>query len=149
MRIACPSCAAEYDVPESRVRPGKMVRCARCGGEWMAAEAVEDIAAPVEAAKSAEDFRAEAQVGQSTELPITAPSMTAMGQLAAYRPPSPSQAGLFSAWVLTAVVLVGAVAAAVTWRDEIVRIWPPSSRILASGGHPVSKPAQISGDGAK
>ena len=38
MRIACPSCDAEYDVPVSRLKPGKMVRCARCGGEWVAAE---------------------------------------------------------------------------------------------------------------
>ena len=34
MRIVCPACAAAYEVPEARLRPGLVVRCARCGADW-------------------------------------------------------------------------------------------------------------------
>ncbi len=34
MRIACPSCAAAYDVPEALLAGRKSVRCARCSNDW-------------------------------------------------------------------------------------------------------------------
>ena len=37
MRITCPSCAAHYEVPAARLRPGKLVRCVRCGADWLPA----------------------------------------------------------------------------------------------------------------
>src|SRR5262249_11997962 len=39
MRIICPSCSATYDVPDSLVTPGRIVRCARCGQEWSPVQA--------------------------------------------------------------------------------------------------------------
>jgi predicted Zn finger-like uncharacterized protein len=36
MRIVCPSCEATYEVPKSLLGDGgKLVRCARCGKEWL------------------------------------------------------------------------------------------------------------------
>lgn len=37
MRIACPACSAEYDVPDTIVAAGRKVRCARCHEVWAAA----------------------------------------------------------------------------------------------------------------
>jgi predicted Zn finger-like uncharacterized protein len=38
MRIACPNCAAEYDVPEALLAAGpRLLRCARCGHQFQAA----------------------------------------------------------------------------------------------------------------
>lgn len=38
MRIACPSCAAEYEVPEAALAGGpRLLRCARCGHGFEAA----------------------------------------------------------------------------------------------------------------
>ncbi|WP_428493727.1 hypothetical protein [Rhodopila sp.] len=42
------------------------------------------------------------------------------------------QRGLIGAWAMTFVVLALAVAAAVVWRNAVVRAWPPSGRILAT-----------------
>jgi predicted Zn finger-like uncharacterized protein len=44
MRIACPNCSAEYDVPESLLASGpRLLRCARCGHQF---QAVSPAAAP-------------------------------------------------------------------------------------------------------
>lgn len=57
MRIVCPGCEAAYEVPEAMLSPGRTVRCARCGRDWLplpeqgqAAVVEEDIPAapPVE-----------------------------------------------------------------------------------------------------
>ena len=37
MRIACPSCSTQYDVPDHAITPtGRLVRCSNCGHEWRA-----------------------------------------------------------------------------------------------------------------
>jgi predicted Zn finger-like uncharacterized protein len=141
MRIACPSCAAEYDVPASRLTPRKMVRCARCGGEWMAVREVEDVAAPAEPP--------EHEVASPAEIASPLPQITAMDRLAASPAPVPSRASLIGAWVLSVAVLVGAAAATVSYRHEIMGLWPSSGRILAPIDHMMSKPARIAGKTAE
>jgi predicted membrane protein len=39
-------------------------------------------------------------------------------------------ATLIAAWIMTFIVLVAALGTVIAWRDPIIRIWPPSSRIL-------------------
>ncbi|MCX7933366.1 MAG: zinc-ribbon domain-containing protein, partial [Rhodovarius sp.] len=46
MRLACPACAATYEVPDALVGQGRQIRCARCGHVWFAAPA-QAPAAPV------------------------------------------------------------------------------------------------------
>jgi predicted Zn finger-like uncharacterized protein len=46
MQIACPSCAAEYEVPAARMKPGRKARCSRCGTEWTLPAAAEPEPAP-------------------------------------------------------------------------------------------------------
>lgn len=133
MRIVCPGCDATYEVPASRLKPGKLVRCARCGSDWV--PEVEAEGAPAEQAIDQQDVSAEL------------PEITAMDRLAAApAPPPPSRAKLIAAWALTAAVLTGAVAATLGWRDAVVRAWPPSGRILAASPAPVSaRPVQTAG----
>lgn len=52
MRIACPNCSAEYDVPESLLATGpRLLRCARCAHQFEAAlPGAEAPATPREAA---------------------------------------------------------------------------------------------------
>ncbi len=35
MRIVCPTCEATYNVPDAALSPGRPVRCARCGNNWV------------------------------------------------------------------------------------------------------------------
>jgi predicted Zn finger-like uncharacterized protein len=140
MRIACPSCDAEYEVPAARLPPRRMVRCARCGNKWMAAR--DRVQPPAPAGTMPSEATSEAtpeatsEIGRETvsEAPAVIsplPPLTAMDRLAAApavtraRPP-----GLLAAWVLTAFVLLAGAAATVTWRHAIVRAWPASARVL-------------------
>ena len=157
MRIACPSCAAEYDVPESRVKPGKMVRCARCGGEWMAADEADEnvvgsvLTTPAVAAQPEpqREPQPEPQSEPQRQPAASRPATTAPGRTPASRSSPPSRVMLVGAWALTAFVLIGAVVAVVVWRDAVVRIWPPSGRILASAHDSQPKAAQTPVNGGK
>jgi predicted Zn finger-like uncharacterized protein len=135
MRIACPNCAAEYEVPAPRLTAGKLVRCARCANKWLPVPPAEEIVRPEESAE---------QPAPETEPDMTAglPGVTAMDRLAASPAPRPPRARLIGAWLLTFVLLAGAVAATVGWRDTIVRTWPPIGRLLAATGHATAEPAQ-------
>ncbi len=62
-----------------------------------------------------------------------------MDRLAATPVRPAARTGLIAAWVLTFVVLASAVAATVGWRDEVVRAWPPSGRILTTTGHSAAR----------
>lgn len=47
MRIACPNCAAAYEVPDRLLASGpRALRCARCGQTWTPSESVPPQAAP-------------------------------------------------------------------------------------------------------
>jgi predicted Zn finger-like uncharacterized protein len=124
MRIACPTCAAEYEVPAARLTPQKMVRCARCGGKWMAVQAAE-APAPVPDAPVPD-------AGHSVERPVASlPTVTAMDRLAAQAIAAPARpTRLIAAWVVTAVVLVAGVAGTLIWREAVVATWPASGRLL-------------------
>lgn len=128
MRITCPSCSAAYDVPDSLVTPGRIVRCARCGGEWTpvatAATRVAELAAPVE------------QPPEPVEPPPTwsTARQSAMDRLAAHPARPPSRLGLRLAWVASVAVLLLALCAAYAWRDRIAVVWPPSARAYALFG---------------
>jgi predicted Zn finger-like uncharacterized protein len=138
MRIACPSCAAQYEVPTSRLTSRKMVRCVRCGGEWAAVEKAEqpDPAHAVEETP---------EVPQRQPAASSAP-VTAMDHLAATAALPPRRSGgLIAAWILTLAVLIVAVAATIAWRDTVTRIWPASSRILGTADTPTPAPARSLG----
>jgi predicted Zn finger-like uncharacterized protein len=38
MHVSCPNCAATYQVPDARLKPGRRLRCAQCSVEWTPVE---------------------------------------------------------------------------------------------------------------
>jgi predicted Zn finger-like uncharacterized protein len=131
MRITCPSCSTAYDVPDSLMPAGRIVRCARCGGEWTP---VADAVAAA-AGEEAEGRSIEAAV------PVTAEAATwsvarqsAMDRLAADPARTPSRLPLRLAWAVSVLVLAVAVWAALAWRTDIATAWPPSGRVYALFG---------------
>jgi predicted Zn finger-like uncharacterized protein len=136
MRIACPTCSAEYDVPDSLVTAGRLVRCARCGSEWMPvqAQAVEPEPALAPEAELPPPPVADAPPAAEAEaIPAeVAPAQpqSAMDRLSmpSVRPSSGLRLRL--AWIASLAVLVVLGWAAYGWRAEIVGAWPPSARIF-------------------
>lgn len=148
MLIICPSCAAEYEVPVSRLRPGKMVRCVRCGGEWLPpleTEAEDPGASIADAAEPPHEHE-DIAGGDEAAGHIAEPGsdVTAMDRLAASAHSRRRRPGLIGAWIATFVVLSGGVAASVMWRDAVIRVWPASGRILAGRQSTVALPPAAS-----
>jgi predicted Zn finger-like uncharacterized protein len=124
MQIACPGCAATYEVPASRLKPGQAVRCARCNQTWKPEPVAEAPPPPEPPAPAAPEPEPEPQP--------TSPFADAMQRLAASPAvPARRRAGLAVAWVASILLLILAGIGAVLWREPIMRIWPPSGRILA------------------
>ena len=154
MRIVCPSCSAEYDVPDSLLTAGRVVRCARCGDEWLPVQAVAAVLEPVPAQAAEPPPVAAEPVETATSeppRPDDAPGndtpgndapgndappepASAMERLAMHpaRPSSPLALRL--AWLASLVALAALVWAAYAWRAEIAAAWPPSARMYAVFG---------------
>jgi|SRR5271165_304809 len=129
MHIACPSCAAEYEVPATRMKSGRAVRCARCGAQWKPVVDVDPAPPPEPPGPPA----AEPRPVTPPPPPVTPPppAVTATDRMETSPTRSPRPAGLLAAWLLTFLLLAGMGVAAVVWRAGIMRAWPPSSHILA------------------
>ncbi|HTI83263.1 MAG TPA: zinc-ribbon domain-containing protein [Acetobacteraceae bacterium] len=138
MRIGCSSCSATYDVPDSLVTPGRIVRCARCGNEWAPVEAVPE--APLD---EQPDSRPEPPSPAAEAIPdaaMPAVQQSAMDRLIADPATSPSALRLRIAWAASVVALVALLGAAFTWRTQVVSVWPPSARAYALFGmHPAGQ----------
>ena len=122
MRIVCPSCSAAYEVPDSLVTPGRVVRCARCGDKWMPVEA------PVAAAEAPPVPEPAAEEAVAQTVAVSVPRQSAMDRLAAHPARPKPRVGLRLAWAASLVALAVAVWAAYAWRSPIMAAWPPSAR---------------------
>jgi predicted Zn finger-like uncharacterized protein len=137
MRIACPSCSAAYDVPDSLMTAGRVVRCARCGGNWTPVAAAPVPEPQAEAPQPLPDeppaVAAATEDGPATPM-LARPS--AMDRLAAHARPAlpPPATRLRLAWAGSLVLLVLVAGAAFAWRGQIVDAWPPSARAYAFFG---------------
>lgn len=135
MRIVCPSCSAAYDVPDSLVTAGRIVRCARCGGEWTPVDAA--VAPPPEPLPVEEPVVPPPPPAAEQPATWSVARQSAMDRLAAHPAQPPSRLPLHLAWVASLLVLVLAVLSAYAWRTQIVSAWPPSERAYAVFGmHP-------------
>src|SRR3954468_12857670 len=134
MRIVCPSCGAEYEVPESRLAPGKPVKCSRCGNTWAPAPAPA-VAPEPERARLEERLPLEA--APAIPVPEATPVGAATVERAAPDPvaePARGSAALRVAWVLSFVVLAAAAWAAYDRREDVMRAWPASERAYGAFG---------------
>ncbi len=126
MRIVCPACTAIYDVPEARLAPGRAVRCARCGTDWLplAAEAL-----PLQPAE---------EMSPSVPEPARAPPPS----LAGTAKPRRADAVALAGWAVSLALLAALGWGGVRWRDSVMRAWPPSERLYAALGLATDQAAQ-------
>lgn len=129
MRIACPSCATEYEVPDRLLDgPARSLRCSRCAAEF---------ALP----------RPEAAPVAETAPPPPPPPGSLPGPRAAESPPPPvvperappaAMPGpdwtLMLAWVASLLIVVGGAVALVVFRGAVMAAWPPATRLFAALG---------------
>ena len=130
MRLVCPSCSVAYEVPDSLVPAGRVVRCARCAGEWTPV-AVQEIAAE-------EPEQAPPPVARE---PGPLPALTAMDRLTAHPAMSRPDRMLQAAWGLSVVLIVVAIGAGYVWRGAVMHAWPPSERMYGMLGMGVAAKA--------
>ncbi|MCS6921933.1 MAG: zinc-ribbon domain-containing protein [Elioraea sp.] len=160
-RIACPNCAARYEIAAEVLAPaGKKVRCVRCGHVWLATPESETRASASSDTPPWPEPR-QVRVREPEEEPAADPERAAAGAAAA--PPTaplppappiarlragavegepagrarPAAAGdrgttaLVAAWALSLAVLALAAWGAIAYRAEVIDAWPASQRLYA------------------
>jgi predicted Zn finger-like uncharacterized protein len=156
MRIVCPNCSAAYDVPDSRISPSRVVRCAKCVHEWtplpVLAPAQAAAEAPVRTAGPASapaPGSAPAPDSDSTpaapaaELRVPPRALPPRDYVEDEEPDQNRRSGAWGGWLVTLIVLAALCWAAYGWRDQIMQAWPPSIRLYAALGlaPPVPQPS--------
>ena len=144
MRIVCPSCAARYEVSDSRISPGKAVKCAQCGTRWAPRPAVPTWAPPgLRSVPAAPEIpvppAAEPPVVPSPVSPVVSPVVppaiepaSTEAKVVRIKPPlapaPPSGSLARVGWLLTILFLAGLSYTAITRRTAVIEAWPPSER---------------------
>lgn len=136
MRIACPSCGAEYEVPDRLLAGGgRSLRCSRCGADF----AVPGVAAePAERAAPPEPEPASEPVA----MPVAAvpapsavmPAAPAVPERAPVAEAGGDDAALRRAWAVSVALVLGGVVALVLLRGPVMTAWPPATRLFAALG---------------
>lgn len=140
MRTACPGCQATYEVPDALIGAGRMLRCAKCGQDWLAtgtAPPPEPTTPPESPPPPATGPRPAAQDPPHGDLPPPTPALRRAPQL--IDPPLPDPwnprasrgavAALWAAWVASGLLLGALVVGAWVYREPIMQAWPPSARV--------------------
>ncbi len=152
MRIVCPSCAAAYQVPDERLVPGQVVRCARCETDWvpLVESEAEPVPEPAPEPEPEPELEPEPEPKPKPEpvsapapepipnpaLPVADPAPTpSLAADARYvTSPRPGGWALRAAWLASLALVIAAVAGAVVARQSVMRVWPPSIRAYAAVG---------------
>lgn len=98
MRIVCPSCSATYEVPDSLVTAGRVVRCARCGADWTPLAAVPAMEPEFTTVETVEPprQRLDSMLNEDAvreDAVRSSPRFSAMDRLAAHQVGPPSRTG--------------------------------------------------------
>jgi predicted Zn finger-like uncharacterized protein len=149
MRIVCPNCSATYEVPEAILAgTPRMVRCARCGTEWLPEAAAEPAPLIPEPPSPSDDSP---PIPMPSPPPEPKPGARREPKLSSYRPRSgviedderlpprdyeslPSRRGALIGWVLSGVLLAAIGWSAVSFRSQVMAAWPPSERVYGALG---------------
>jgi predicted Zn finger-like uncharacterized protein len=124
----CPGCSTGFEVPDDKLQPDLILRCHRCGHEWLAPyppDASND--STIENLASADAIGAELDGSQSN------PTLTAPVRIKAPAIAARSRA-LLAAWVLSVFLVGGAGWMAVAHRRGVVAVWPPMERLYQAIG---------------
>lgn len=144
MRMVCPACSAAYEVPESLLIPGRVVRCARCANQWVPVAATQSpppepppprmSPTPAPPWTDAELIE-EVEIEPSHVVPPDTPRFTAMDRLALHRASvEGSPVPLRVAWAASIVALLLLGAAAFIFHAEVAHVWPASQRVYQALG---------------
>lgn len=130
MRVDCPSCAANYDIPDHLLVKGRAARCARCGARFVPLAA---DPTPVEPEPAADPEERGDEDQATAETPAAShPDPAVLDRLSvqshAPRPPL----ALKAAWGASIILLLLCGAGTVVWRDTVVRHWPAGALILGA-----------------
>lgn len=146
MQLSCPSCGAQYELPESLFLTGpRKVRCVKCAHAWMAGErsAEPAAAAKPEAPPAALVAEAEADAPSRRPLPLRrrmppAEPPIAVPDLALGLPPRRKAGrGVAVAWAASLLLLAVGGWAGWEYRADVMAAWPASARLYgAIGGLP-------------
>ena len=146
MRLTCPNCLTEYEVPDAAVAGrARTLRCAYCGHQWRReAEVPEETAAPDPAPLiDAPPLLAEPQAPTApppAAPPPAAPFYSARQEAAAAlerpaRPKPPPKPAPRRRWPLAVLLLLVVVAVAgLAAHRPIARAWPASAPFFVSLG---------------
>ncbi len=152
MRIACPACAAAYDVPDRLLAgPPRTLRCSRCGTDFALPRA--EAPAEVPSAEPPPAAPAPAVPPPAEPPPAAPPDPPAVTEreppppprprpvpLAAPRRPMdepvevPPPRGLAGAWVASIALVMAAIFALLVFRAKVIEVWPASGRLFAALG---------------
>jgi predicted Zn finger-like uncharacterized protein len=135
MRVVCPGCDAVYEVPNAVLSgPPRMLRCARCGREWVPEPPVPAVAAEAPEAAAPPPYPEPVPFDEPPELPPErSPLLAASAPLVGRPARRPARAAAIG-WAATLVFLVAVLSAAYLWRNAIQTAWPPIQRAYASLG---------------
>lgn len=117
MQLACPACAATYQVPDALIGGGRQMQCVRCGEAWFAtAPSHAQTPAPLPVA------------------PRIAPSAEPLPSEPAIAAPMSGSRRLALAW--SASIIVWFVGLYALWHARLVlaEAWPPIARLYAALG---------------
>jgi predicted Zn finger-like uncharacterized protein len=144
MRIACPNCAAAYDVPDALLASGpRLLRCARCSTEFPAAlpeaKAPPEPEPQPEAAPPPDPVPPEPSPAPPTELatgprerPLPTRGPAGPSPIEALDAPAPpGQGRLAAAWIASFGAVGAGLFALVHWQAQISAAWPPAARLYA------------------
>ncbi len=141
MRIVCPSCSATFELPKTRLAPGQVVRCARCGADWTplpepAAQPTEPREQPLP--QRGLDFITLAKPA-SPAAQAAAPATWWAPILHRLRAAAAGDPALVAGWAVSIAAVIALAWAAVAWRDTIMQAWPPSERLYTALGLPADR----------
>ena len=140
MQLACPACAAIYNVPDSMIGEGRMMHCARCAHEWFArplpkAALPEPMPAPAmpEASPAPPEPRAPIAPAPIARAPIALAPPPPPRMAEAPPPPEPKssqgQLLLRLAWVASLGLVAWGGYFVWTERARMTELWPPIARL--------------------
>lgn len=129
MRIVCPHCAAAYDVAPDLLTGRRMVRCVKCQQTWEVGSRQPEILSPTPTPP-----RPVAPLAPLPDLASTVIVGPALRErsIAEVSRSEPRPTALRLSWLASIVVLALAIGSAVLWRADIMRVWPPSTRLYAA-----------------
>jgi predicted Zn finger-like uncharacterized protein len=150
MRITCPVCSANYEVPDQMLGAGRKVRCGKCGHQWAPGPTPVRSAAPPPRPAPAPSPESPPRANlreRLVEVPRASPQpqplvMEPAGRIRSTVPDDPayqvterrSRPGVLLGWVASVLVWGLVIWAAYAYRAEVMSAWPPSQRLYVALG---------------